>query len=236
MTVTASALARLHRIHKQITDLTERLDRGPRQLRAGNASVAKFEEKLETAKADVQRMKIAADDRQLQLKEREARIAVLQGKLNTANSNKEYSLIKDQIAADDQANLVLQDEILEMLEKLDTLEEIVETATGQLADSKKDFAVVEAKVAESTAKLQAELDRVNVDLKDAQKVLSGDFKTHYLRLADARGEDSLAAVEMNCCGACRQTITANMLNKLKMSEPIFCGGCGCLLYVPEDAE
>ncbi|QDU93943.1 zinc ribbon domain-containing protein [Lignipirellula cremea] len=236
MTLTASVLLRLHRIHRQIADLRERLDRGPRQERAGKANVDHKEEEVEAAKGEQRKMRIASDERQLQLKTREARIADLQAKLNTASSNKEYSLIKDQIDADEQANLVLQDEILEMLEKLDGLTEDVKTANYHRELAVQEFEKIQARVAEAKEKLEAELARITEELQEAEKALDGDFKEHYLRLSAARGEEALAAVEGGCCGSCRQTITANMLDKLRMSKPIFCGGCGCLLYVPEDAE
>ncbi len=60
--------------------------------------------------------------KQLQLREREARIKDLQVKLNTCSSNREYQALKEQIAADQQANSVLSDEILEALERIDVLQ------------------------------------------------------------------------------------------------------------------
>ena len=56
---------------------------------------------------------------------REDRIEDLKAKLNTAASNREYDTLKEQIAADQQANAVLSDEILEGLEQLDVLEQQV---------------------------------------------------------------------------------------------------------------
>ena len=57
-------------------------------------------------------MRVEADSKQLQMKEREEKIVNLQGKLNAAKENREYQALKDQIAADKQANVVLSDEIL----------------------------------------------------------------------------------------------------------------------------
>ena len=41
-----SVLRILHRIHRQLTDLRERLDRGPRQVRAAETNVQHREETL----------------------------------------------------------------------------------------------------------------------------------------------------------------------------------------------
>ena len=47
MTVTAEVLRELHRIHRQLSDLRDRHQRGPKQLRASEASVKKMEADLE---------------------------------------------------------------------------------------------------------------------------------------------------------------------------------------------
>src|SRR5687768_5021775 len=93
----------LHRIHRQLTDLRDRLARGPKQVQVMETNVKKAEEDVSTAKATHKQARIAADDKQLQLKQREAKLSDLSAKLMAANSNKEYQLLKDQIAADKQA-------------------------------------------------------------------------------------------------------------------------------------
>jgi predicted nucleic acid-binding Zn-ribbon protein len=130
------SLRTLHRIHRQLADLRDRLARGPRQMNAAEGAVKKCEGDLAQAKDTYRQSKMAADDKQLQLKQREARLVDLQGKLNMAQSNKEYQLLKDQIAADKQASSVLADEILEALDKLDQLQAQIKTADENLAKSK----------------------------------------------------------------------------------------------------
>ncbi|MCG8609221.1 MAG: hypothetical protein MI864_01675, partial [Pseudomonadales bacterium] len=112
MAITADVLRELHRIHKQLTDLRDRLDRGPKQIRAADGSVARLNAELEEARETAKRARVQVDEKQLQLRERESRISDLQSKLNSAASNREYQALKEQIAADKQANSVLEDEIL----------------------------------------------------------------------------------------------------------------------------
>ncbi len=119
MSVSAEVLRTLHRIHRQQTDLRERLARGPRQIKVGEANHAKIEAELEAARQLTRQMRVSADQKQLQLREREGRLVDLRGKLNAAASNREYQALLEQIAADEQANNVLSDEILELLEKVD---------------------------------------------------------------------------------------------------------------------
>jgi predicted nucleic acid-binding Zn-ribbon protein len=227
------SLRTLHRIQRQLADLKGRLERGPRQVRVAEANVKNCETELAQAKDTYRHAKVAADEKQLQLKSREAKLVDLQAKLNMAQSNKEYQLLKDQIAADKQANSVLADEILEALEKLDQLQATIKTAESNLAKTREDTSKVRQRINDQQQGLETELARVTAELKAAEDTLEGDFKDNYLRLSRSMGEEALAPVDAECCGGCSQTLTTQMINLLRLDKPVFCKSCGRLLYLPE---
>jgi uncharacterized protein len=229
----AEALSTLHRIHRQLADLRDRLQRGPKQIRVAEGTVKSSENGLAQAKENYKQAKMAADEKQLQLRQREARIKDLQVKLNTANSNKEYQLLKDQIAADSQANSVLSDEILEALERMDELQAAIKQADENLAKTKDELQKVRKRIEEQLQGLETELARVQQELNSAEDLLPEDFKAEYLRLAKSRGEDALAPVEGGTCGGCFQTLTPQTIDQLRLDRPIFCKSCGRLLYLAE---
>jgi predicted nucleic acid-binding Zn-ribbon protein len=234
MTISGNALRQLHRIHRQLTDLRERLARGPKQVAAGDANAKRAENAVEEAKNAYKQARVQSDDKQLQLKSREGRLKDLQIKLNEAKSNKEFQALKEQIAADTQANSVLSDEILESLEKLDELTALIKTAEQNLVKAKEEAAKTRARVNEQQQGLETELARVLSELTEAEKNLPLDIKIEYQRITKARGEDAMAQVEGECCGGCYQMITANMEADLRLERPVFCKSCGCLLYLAED--
>jgi len=234
MPVNAEALRELHRIHRQLTDLRTRLERGPRQIRIGEGNVNRTKQERDDLKEALTRARVNSNEKNLQLKQREDRIEELKKKLNTASSNKEFQAIKDQIAADEQANSVLSDEILEGLEKIDELQEQVAEADNVLGKAGEDLAKVKADVTASKADLESELARVEGELERAEKELPADFKADYQRVTKARGEDALAEVQGECCGACFQTLTPQTMNELSQAKPVNCKSCGALLYLPED--
>src|SRR5262245_6862202 len=111
----------LHRIHRQLADLRDRSAKGPKQVKAAEGAVLKLTQDLDDAKSAYKSAKVASDEKQLSLKQREAKIKDLEGKLNACKTNREFQLLKDQIAADQKANSVQSDEILESFDQLDTL-------------------------------------------------------------------------------------------------------------------
>ena len=229
-----SLLATIHRILKQKTDLTERIEKGPRQIRIAENAEQQFSDSLQEIRESRKQAQMSADDKQLQLGSREAKIEDLKAKLNTAESNKEFQLLKDQIAADEQANLVLSDEILEMLERIDVLDADINTAEENLAKANGETANVRNKINQELATLNSQLESVLTDLKQNEARLTGEVGSEYRRLVESRGEDALAETDMNTCGACYTKITTQTMSELMMKESVFCKSCGTLLYVTEN--
>jgi uncharacterized protein len=234
MSLTAAALRELHRLHQQLADLRDRLERGPKQVRVRQANVAQAEEKLAQAHAEVKAARVLADQKQLQLKTGEAKIADLKGKLNAAQTNREYQALKEQIAAAEMANSVLADEILEVLEKVDQLKLGIHEAEGTVGKTKEELAKAQQVVATQEETLLGERRRVEANLKEAEEALPADFRDAYYRIVKAKGEHAMAPVEGESCGGCYQNLTTNMITDLMMSRVVFCKVCGRLLYLPED--
>ncbi len=234
MSVTAGALRELHRLHRQLSDLRERTERGPKQIKARQTNLVRLETELNQIKADLKAAKVACDQKHLQLKSGESKIQDLKSKLNAASSNREYQALKDQIAADDMANSVLQDEILESLEKLDQFAAQVLDAEQKLIKANDELAKTELGVRDQQGLLSSDIKRLEVELREAERILPADFLEAYQRIVKSKGSDAMAQVEGESCGGCSQLITANMFNSLLMSRVVCCQNCGRLLYLPED--
>jgi predicted nucleic acid-binding Zn-ribbon protein len=215
---------------RQTTDLRDRIDRGPKKVKLIQRNELAFEEALAMAKETLQESTLAANSKQLQLGEREATIEKLKANLNTCDSNKEFQLLKDRIAADEQANSVLSDEILELLERIDVLTEKVAEAKSNHAAAVAETKVIAKKIDDEQVVLGAELDQVTKELAEQEKSVPTDLKVDYQRLVKLKGEDALAETDASNCGNCNQRLTTQMAAELLTHKALFCQGCGCLLY------
>jgi predicted nucleic acid-binding Zn-ribbon protein len=228
-----SVLRTLHRIHRQLTDLKERFSRGPKQIKAAEVNVQHCEENLAKIKADAKTMRMAADQKQLQLKSGEEKVKDHQRKLNAAASNREYQLLKEQIAADEMANSVLADEILEAFEAADGVQKQVAEAEAVLVSAKERVEELRGQVAAQEPSLNADIARLEAELQKEEATLPEDIRDMYQRVVQHKGEDALAAVENQFCNGCNQQITLNLYTKVILGAPVFCKSCGRLLYLPE---
>ena len=230
MTVTASLVQRLHRINRQKTDLNGQLSRGPRLVTAAQRKLQAAQQRVIDLRNKLTQLKMGADRKQLQMREREDKIHKWRGNMNAAKENREYQALKDQIAADEQANEVLSDEILEMLEAIDEGKLGLAEAEAMVATLELELKQVEQQVADRKLVLEAELARVKAELEEAEQGLVGDFKREYSRLVLAKGEDAMAELEGNCCGGCFQSLTPQNLDRLLQGQPVLCPACGRLIY------
>jgi predicted nucleic acid-binding Zn-ribbon protein len=234
MTVTTAALRELHRIHQQLADLHERLERGPRQVRSRAVNVELWESQLAEVQDRAKQTQLTIDRKQLDLRSGEQKIVDLKQKLNTCSSNREYQALLEQIAAAEMAGSVLADEILEGMERIDQLHEAVGEKERAVAAGRQELEKTRREVEGMTESLGADIARLQADLAHAEAALPEDFKADYERIVHSKGPDGLATAEDGVCTGCGQQITLNMLNQLMLSRPIFCKACGRLLYLPEE--
>jgi uncharacterized protein len=231
-----SVLRALHRLQRQLTDVRERLDRGPRHVRAAETHIQHCENQLTAIKAETKASRMATDHKQLHLKTSEDKVKDLRRKLNAATSNREYQLLLEQIAADEMANSVLADEILELMEKYDELQKCVVDAEAALAAAKRKAEEVRAEVAKVEPSLQADVARLEVELRQTEATLPRDIRDLYNRIVRQKGEDALAIIENQCCGGCNQQIPLNACNMVMLGQPVGCKTCGRLLYLPDTKD
>lgn len=229
----SEVLQELHRIHRQLSDLRSRLARCPIRVNAARNRVAAAQQTVVEVKESIQSTKMTADRKQLQLRESESKIEVIEGKLNAAKTNDEFQIFKEQIAAAQMANSVMSDEILEALEKVDQLEAKLAEAIKAVATAEADQAKIEAEVEKESGGLETDIARVMVLLEGVEKDIPPEVREDYKRVVKVRGEEALASVVNNYCTQCNVQLRIQTISDLKLGKPVFCSSCGAFLYIPE---
>jgi len=232
MPVTDTALRRLHEILLQVADIRGQIERGPKQIKVAQIQLQAARDAVAQCKEAIKQKRMEGDRKQLLQREREAKLYEWQGKLNGAKNNREYQAVKDQIAADTQANSVLSDEILEILESIDALQAKAAELEAKLKVVESDTAKTESRIQERLVVLKQELARVEGELKAEEAKIPPDFEDTYRRLVDSRAEEAFAPLDDKSCGGCNTGLTLKLIDQLRMGTPALCSSCGCLIYRP----
>jgi predicted nucleic acid-binding Zn-ribbon protein len=220
----------LHQLHLALKEVQEELVRGPRQVKARDNQLAQVDVDRKAKEDELKQTRILIDRKNLELKSAEAKIKDLDRKLNEAASNREFDILKAQIAADNMATSVLQDEILELLDKVDqiqaTIAEIGQKRTRLEADRQQFAAQIEL----AAAGLRQREAALKAEVTEAEKAIPDSIKVHYRRLVDTHGAECLAAIENGMCTHCFVSLTPQILVQVECGAPIFCSSCDRLLY------
>jgi len=226
----ANTLPELHRLHLAIQEVQEEIDRGPRQLKARSNTTATRQAELEAQRLKQKQLKMLSDQKALQLKTNEAKLEDLKGKLNQAASNREFDIIKGQIEADKVANSVLEDEILETLEKVDKAQAEVKKLEADLATAQAEEKKFAAEVDQKRPSLDARLATLRGELQQVETFLPDEIRAAYLRLVQAHGASALSPVENSTCTSCYVRLTPQNAVSIASGTIMFCRTCGRLLY------
>jgi predicted nucleic acid-binding Zn-ribbon protein len=233
MSAATAGLKRLHELHIRLQDINKQLEHGPRQVKARQQILSKKQAETDALKAELKQTRMLADQKNLQLKTNESKIEQLRGKLNQATSNREFDVIRSQIDADTMANSVLEDEILEVLEKIDQHQQKIKHIEDEAAQVAADVRRVAQEIESAAPKLRDQSSELQTALSEAEKILPATAVPTYRRLVQAHGAGALATVENNACTACFAILSANYLVELNTGKFLFCRSCGRLLYRPE---
>ncbi len=234
MSAATAGLKRLHELHIRLQDINKQLEHGPRQVKARQQILNKKQAEVDAVKAELKQTRMLADQKNLQLKTNEGKIEQLRAKLNQATSNREFDVIKSQIDADTMANSVLEDEILEVLEKVDQHQQKIKQLEDDTTQTAADVRRVAQDVETAAPKLRDQAAELQTALSEAEKILPANAVATYRRLVQAHGAGALATVENSACTACFEILSANYLVELNTGKFLFCRTCGRLLYRPEN--
>lgn len=233
MSPTCAGMKQLHDLRLKLREISDQLERGPRQIAARKLIIEKKKEELEVQRAKLKQMKVAAEQKNGQLKASEGRLYDLNGKLNIAANNREYEALRSQIAADTMAKSVLEDEILECLEKVDAAQIDLKKVELEFANIEADLQKLITEVQAKEAGLKESAAALQSQVSEAEQILPPEVTTQYRRLVQAYGANALAPVVNKSCSECYVSVTAQVYLELRSGKVRFCT-CGRLMYVAED--
>ncbi|RMF97204.1 MAG: hypothetical protein D6741_10345 [Planctomycetota bacterium] len=194
------------------------------------------------------KIEAAVREKQGQYDQNLATIQRRKGQLMEAKSNREYQLLKDQIAADEMANSVLADEIIDLMTRAEEQAEEVKEAEKALAAVQADAEKAAKAFAEEEPTIKADLQRVEERIRALEESLPARPEQErareqqesvlqlYRRALASMGAEALAEVRNGVCSGCNQRIPLNQLNNLLLGHTSCCRACGRVLYPEESTD
>lgn len=229
---TSLLLCRLNNIHRQIGEITSRLQHLKRIDLIGLATFQTTQDKLKSKLESKQELVLL-----IRKKEREAafvldELARREEQLNLARSDREYETIKLQIQIEKNKNEELADLTLELLTNLDVLESEISVVQEEFKKAQELLKKSRTEITAKVLPLQKDYELARKKLQKEELSLSGTLAVMYKHCVERfGGENALAAVvNQSNCGFCNCQLPSNILSKASIGTAVCCSLCGRLLY------
>ena len=235
-----AALLHLQSIERQLVEVRSR-------LRMRQNAVAAQQRKIDQFRSDwgefnrrrLDRRK-EADRLELDLRQREEKVAGLRGVLNTAKTNKEYAAVLTQINTLKADNAKLEDQALKVIGETESLKAEADGVQAKIDDEEKRLESVKSSVAGEIEKLNAMLAELSTQRAEAILHVPSEELVLFERIADKLGGNAMARIDIEgkkppfsyVCGGCFMPLNAEHVNALQSRDEVrTCGSCGRILYL-----
>lgn len=230
-------LIQLQAIDTQIYALKDEKELKPKEIRALQDS---FEEKkqklaaLEKASLDLQKQKKEAE---LELAAKEEGTKKLQAQLYQLKTNKEYQAMLQQIEDSKADASVIEDKILESLEKIDKVKSDIEQEKQRLKEEERVFFEQKKKVEDKIKEIDEQLARLEAQRKQSLSDIDKKILSQYERILTNREWLAIVSVKNNSCQGCNMHVPPQVINLIRMYERIItCEVCNRILYTEDEGN
>ncbi len=227
-------LLELQQIDIQIYDLRRVKEEKPAKIAELEAA---FEAKrgvlagLEKSVLDLQKQK---KDQEGELAAKEESILKLQGQLYQLKTNKEYHTMQQQIEDAKADKSVIEDKILEIMERTEISRGEVEKEKARLAEEEKVFAGQKKAVQSEIKEIEDKLVCLETQRKQATPLIKPEVLAQYDRILKIRGGLALVPVQGTSCGGCHMFVPPQVINMISMYDTLVtCEMCNRILYLDD---
>ncbi|MFC1738064.1 zinc ribbon domain-containing protein [Planctomycetota bacterium] len=236
-----NGLIKLQSVENRLRVAKGKLTRCRRNVIIQENQVRVLQNALEVKKEELQLAKVQSDRLELELKTRDEAIAKLRASLNTAKTNKEYSVLLIELNTKKAENSKIEEQALDLLKDIENDEQERTEIKNQIEEQKQKLEQTRKESEQSAAKLQSEIEKIEVEWHQAAKNIPPEQLEIFKRVAETYDGEAIAIVEQQdsqtqtyTCGGCFMGVTAECVNLLMIQDDIIrCPNCTRILVLQE---
>jgi len=223
-----------------------------RQLRTRKSAVANQEKQIQVHQEDwdalqakVRERHMAADQLELDLKDREAHVSKLRSFLNQAKTNKEYAAILTEINTFKADSANIEDNALRALQEIDAVKAQADDVLELIRRDQERLEQIHSTSSGEISRLNGMLEELSAKRASAAKAVPSKSLELFERIAENYDGEGMAVIEVHghkpphsyVCGGCFMGLNAEHANVLRVRDEIrTCDNCGRILYLEAQAE
>jgi len=195
---------------------------------------------LDAAKSHIDSEQKFLDELRHQQRDAEAEVDDLLSKISAAEEKlyggkitnpKELSGLQHEVITMKARSEELENKALEVIDRVETAEASLSAATNEYGKLEEEWQRQQKELADEIERLKTSLE----DLKEKRRQLAGQIDTHAVALYERirqQKKQAVTKVEQGICRACRISLSASALQRARSGQPVQCGTCGRILFIP----
>ena len=199
-----------------------------------------FENKKNALKEEEEKSKaiqLKRKNKELDLSSQEEQIKKLQSQLFTLKTNKEYTVMLNEINSKKMNQSLLEEDILKIMEEQDQIKKEIEGQKNKIAKEENLYNQEKQKIQNHLKELETQITMLESKRQLMAKEINTKIISKYERIL--QGRDGLAIVDVDqndfSCKGCYMKATPQVINEIKMNKNlVFCEVCSRILYIKED--
>ena len=233
------SLIKLQRIEQKLRGTKAKLRRTQRAVELQEQNLNQLRLALSAKQEEIKLTRLQSSKFELELKSGEEEIAKLRVALNTAKTNKEYSAILTRINTDKADKSKLEDQILALMTQVEADQATCKEIEAEIERDEQQLAEVRRESGQKQATIQAELDQLMEDYREALAEVPEKESVAFNRLVDKYEGEVLVEINKSglrntdhTCGGCFMSIPLELVNSLmSRDELVICPSCGRVLVL-----
>jgi predicted nucleic acid-binding Zn-ribbon protein len=214
----------LDKLKKQLSD-------NPLTIAELNQTLAQYKSETEESKNKLLDMLKLKKEKEIELQTREEEIKKHNMELNSIKSNEAYKALLIEIEGAKANKSVLEDEILDLMEKIDQESVAVKQRENDLKTKESEIQAKISKIEEDLKRIQAEIEKLQAEREEFAKQIPHDLLAKYNYIREGRDGIAVVRLEGEICGGCSTVLRPQTINDVyKSKDFVICDNCSRIIY------
>lgn len=226
------SLGQLQVVDSEIAGLRQEKEAKPQEimvLEAGFEAEKKQVTDAENLSLELQKQK---KEEELELATKEEGIKKFQTQLYQLKTNKEYQAMVKEIEGIKADASLMEDKILELMDKIDAAKANIEKEKQKLQEKEKEFNAQKNKIQARIKEIDERLTQLETQRSQIIPEVEPKIFSTYEKILANRNSLAIVEVKNNSCGGCNMYVPPQVINLIKMYERIIvCEVCNRILYI-----
>ena len=227
-------LVDLQRVESEVATIKSKLNNVAYSLEGLDARVFDSEKGLQENQTQLDELQKQYRLLESDIQMTQSRIKKSREKLGSVKNNKEYQSILKEIEDMQLKNSLVEDEMIAILEKIETIEQAIHTKKSETAIIKAQVDIEKKTIQQDMIQNQQILARIETDIEKISQQVEPEMLKKYRLVKDQTRGVAIAAVHNAVCQGCNLNIPSQMYNELQRYETLtMCPHCQRIIYWAE---